>query len=77
MSEPIHIPNSLAAYTLVINFSLEKIDVEEELLDRFLVLAKPRIDTERYGLLQVKLMRFESRIRIYSLLKFKIIYRKK
>ena len=30
MSEPIHIPNYLSAYTLVIHFSLEKIDIEED-----------------------------------------------
>ncbi|CAF0814844.1 unnamed protein product, partial [Brachionus calyciflorus] len=48
------IPDHLAAYTLVINFKLVRADLEEELLDRFLQLAKPRIDSERYGLLQEK-----------------------
>ncbi len=43
----------LAAYTVVINYSLVRNDIEEELLDRFLVLAKPRIDVEKFGLLQV------------------------
>jgi hypothetical protein len=52
-SEPTSIPDYLASYALVINFKLIRADVEEELLDRFLTLAKPRIDSERYGLLQV------------------------
>lgn len=48
------IPDHLAAYTLVLNFRLVRVDLEEEFLDRFLQLAKPRIDSERYGLLQEK-----------------------
>jgi dynein heavy chain, axonemal len=53
VSEPVTIPEILAAYTVVINYTLVRNDVEEELLDRFLVLAKPRIDVEKFGLLQV------------------------
>jgi len=53
VSEPIQISEVLAAYTVVINYNLVRNDVEEELLDRFLVLAKPRIDVEKFGLLQV------------------------
>lgn len=53
MSEPTSIPDYLAAYSLVVNFKLNRADIEEELLDRFLVLAKPRIDSEKFGLLQV------------------------
>ena len=53
VNEPINVPDYLAAYTVVINYTLTKADVEEELLDRFLVLAKPRIDSEKYGLLIV------------------------
>lgn len=55
VSEPISIPDVLAAYAVVINYNLIRSDVEEELLDRFLVLAKPRIDIEKFGLLQVKI----------------------
>lgn len=55
VNEPINIPDILASYTVVINYSLIRNDVEEELLDRFLVLAKPRIDIEKFGLLQVKI----------------------
>jgi len=54
VSEPNQVPQYLAAYTEVINFNMTRVDVEEELLDRFLVLAKPRIDSEKYGLLQEK-----------------------
>jgi hypothetical protein len=54
VSEPNQVPQYLAAYTEVINFNMTRLDVEEELLDRFLVLAKPRIDSEKYGLLQEK-----------------------
>ena len=53
MNEAINVPDYLAAYTVVINYTLSHNDVEEELLDRFLVLAKPRIDSEKYGLLLV------------------------
>ena len=53
ISEPTSIPDDLASYTVVINYSLNRYDIEEELLDKFLLLAKPRIDSERYGLLQV------------------------
>ena len=53
VSEPVAIPEILAAYTVVINYTLVRNDVEEELLDRFLVLAKPRIDVEKFGILQV------------------------
>ena len=54
VSDSSRLPSYLAAYTSIINFTLTRSDVEEELLDRFLILAKPRIDSERYGLLQVK-----------------------
>ena len=53
VSEPSSVPPILAAYTAVINFFLTRNDIEEELLDRFLILAKPRIFSERYELLQV------------------------
>jgi dynein heavy chain len=53
VSDSVRLPPYLAAYTTVVNFSLTRIDLEEELLDRFLLLAKPRIDNERFGLLQV------------------------
>ena len=56
VSEPVSIPEVLAAYTVVINYILVRNDIEEELLDRFLVLAKPRIDVEKFGLLQVNLI---------------------
>jgi dynein heavy chain len=48
------IPDYLAAYTLTVNFKLVRADIEEEMLDRFLQLAKPRIDQERYALLYEK-----------------------
>jgi len=54
VSEPIYVPSVLAAYTLVVNYKLVRQDVEEELLDRFLTLAKPRVDGEKFGLLQEK-----------------------
>jgi dynein heavy chain, axonemal len=49
------IPSDIAAYSVVLNYNLTPQDIEEELLDRFLFLAKPRIDTERFSLLQEKL----------------------
>ncbi len=52
---PTKVPPVLAAYTVVINYNLLRADVEEELLDRFLILAKPRVDSEKFGLLQVKI----------------------
>lgn len=52
-SNPTRVPAVLAAYTVVINYRLLREDIEEELLDRFLVLAKPRVDSEKFGLLQV------------------------
>lgn len=51
--EAIDLPPELAAYTTVITYNLTRDDVEEEMLDRFMILAKPRIDSERYALLQV------------------------
>ncbi len=54
VSEPTCVPAVLAAYTLVVNYKLVRQDVEEELLDRFLTLAKPRVDGEKFGLLQEK-----------------------
>ena len=54
VSEPREIPVELAAYTLVINYKLMRQDIEEELLDRFLILAKPRVDSEKLALLQEK-----------------------
>lgn len=54
VSEPKEVPCELAAYTLVVNYKLMRQDIEEELLDRFLILAKPRVDSEKLGLLQEK-----------------------
>jgi hypothetical protein len=51
--DAIDIPIDLSAFTTVITYTLTRYDVEEEMLDRFMKLAKPRIDNERYTLLQV------------------------
>lgn len=53
MHDAVDIPPELAAYSTVLTYNLTRSDVEEEMLDRFLAIAKPRIDSERYGLLQV------------------------
>ena len=53
-SDPNSVPDYLAAYSLTVNFKLVRADIEEEMLDRFLQLAKPRIDSERYALLYEK-----------------------
>ncbi len=53
-SDANNVPEPLAAYALIVNFKLTRVDIEEEILDRFLRLAKPRIDSERYGLLHEK-----------------------
>jgi dynein heavy chain, axonemal len=52
--QAIDVPSELAAYSTVLTYNLTREDVEEEMLDRFMQLAKPRVDTERHALLQEK-----------------------
>jgi hypothetical protein len=53
ISDATDVPAHVVAYSTVVTYSLIRNDIEEELLDRFMRLAKPRIDSERYLLLQV------------------------
>ena len=48
------IPPELAAYLSVIYFHQIRLDVEEELLDRFMLTEKSRLDEEKVSLLQVR-----------------------
>lgn len=62
---------------MVINFKLNRVDVEEELLDRFLLLAKPRIDNEKFGLLQVIFYLIVFQISVINTLKLNHILKEK
>ena len=52
-SQPHQVPAGLSAYLSVIYFHMARYDVEEELLDRFMMLEKQRLDDEKKALLQV------------------------
>ena len=52
------IPPELAAYLSVIYFHQIRLDVEEELLDRFMLTEKSRLDEEKVSLLQVRALNF-------------------
>lgn len=46
-------PAEVATYVLMIHFYMTRSDIEEELLDRFMVKEKSRVDEEKMILLQV------------------------
>ena len=50
------IPATLAAYSSVINVQLSRPDVTEELLDRFMMKEKQRLNDEKDALMQVCLV---------------------
>ena len=52
-SKPHNVPAEVATYVLMIHFYMTRSDIEEELLDRFMVKEKSRVDEEKMILLQV------------------------
>jgi hypothetical protein len=60
ISDATDLPPHIVAYSTVVTYNLVRDDIEEELLDRFMRLAKPRIDSERYLLLQVLINLYEN-----------------
>ena len=52
-SLPHEVPPELGAYMSIIYFHETRLDVEEELLNRFMALEKSRLEDERTTLLQV------------------------
>ena len=52
-SMPHQVPAEMSAYVNVVSFQLSRNDVTEELLDRFMMKEKQRLDDEKNALLQV------------------------
>jgi hypothetical protein len=51
---PHNVPPELAAHVTIVFFHATRLDIEDELLDRFMLHEKARINDERQALLQVR-----------------------